>query len=231
LAGHIGQLTQAKEAILAAAKNPAALGAQILQQYAGVINRDPQTQEGRWNAVVYAFLKTGIQKVQAELQQIEAAQNTPRSPNSSTPAPSAVNNPTPARKQVQTNQAALQTLMRQGLLAQAVGTSSLVSTVEYEATITLRNSLVSALDAQMRLASDSCYPALSNARNAVWQDLTERARNSARLSSYTPPETLPALVLAYDYYTDANRADEIMLRNRVRHPGFVPPIALRVMTR
>jgi len=33
---------------------------------------------------------------------------------------------------------------------------------------------------------------------------------------------MPAIVLAYRLYGDAERADEIVARNRVRHPGFVP---------
>jgi prophage DNA circulation protein len=43
--------------------------------------------------------------------------------------------------------------------------------------------------------------------------------------------TLPALVVAHRVYGDATRADEIVSRNRVRHPGFVPGgIALEVAT-
>ena len=42
---------------------------------------------------------------------------------------------------------------------------------------------------------------------------------------------MPALVLAYDLYEDAARADEIATRNRINHPGFLPPIPLQVLSR
>ena len=63
-------------------------------------------------------------------------------------------------------------------------------------------------------------------------DLTERARDNARLTTRQLLETAPALVLAYDYYEDAERDAEIVSRNAVRHPGFVPASSpLRVLTR
>ncbi len=61
--------------------------------------------------------------------------------------------------------------------------------------------------------------------------MTTRARDSARLTTLTPHEVTPALVVAYDYYEDATRDADIVARNQIRHPGFVPPIALKVLTR
>ena len=69
------------------------------------------------------------------------------------------------------------------------------------------------------------------ARAAVWRDLTTRARENARLTTLTPTEVSPALVLAYDYYEDASREADIVARNGIRHPGFVPVEPLRVITR
>jgi prophage DNA circulation protein len=37
-----------------------------------------------------------------------------------------------------------------------------------------------------------------------------------------PQATQPALVLAYSLYEDASRDADIIARNNVRHPGFVP---------
>ena len=39
------------------------------------------------------------------------------------------------------------------------------------------------------------------------------------MASYTPQATLPALVIAHRLYGDATRADEVCVRNNVRHPG------------
>jgi prophage DNA circulation protein len=138
---------------------------------------------------------------------------------------------TPSRQQSYVNVSAINALNRQVLLAQAVGVSSLVSADVYDDTIGLRNNLTAALDAESLNASDSTYEALQDARSAVWQDLTSRSRDGARLTTTTPVDTMPALVLAYDLYEDAERATDIVARNSLRHPGFVPPVPLRVLTR
>jgi len=38
---------------------------------------------------------------------------------------------------------------------------------------------------------------------------------------YSPPVTLPALVIAQTLYGDGSEADQIVTKNSVRHPGFV----------
>ncbi|MDO9235951.1 MAG: DNA circularization N-terminal domain-containing protein [Aquabacterium sp.] len=138
---------------------------------------------------------------------------------------------TPSRQQAYANTRATNALVRQLLLAQAVGASSLVPATVFDESIGLRNTLTAALDAEALTATDAAYAALSDARGKVWRDLTERARDGARLTTLTPPDTTPALVLAYDYYEDAERADDIVARNGIRHPGFVPPLPLKVLTR
>jgi prophage DNA circulation protein len=58
--------------------------------------------------------------------------------------------------------------------------------------------------------------------------LTEVARSGVGLRTYAPAETVSALVLAHALYGDALRSGEIVERNRVRHPGFVPATDLQV---
>ncbi len=134
-----------------------------------------------------------------------------------------------AGQQQQTNTEAINALTRRGLLVQAIGLSSLVPAVVHNDTIALRNTLTSAMEAEMMTASDSVYQALSEARAAVWADLTARAKNAARLANLMPPEVMPMLVVAYDYYADATRDAEIIQRNNVRHPLFVPVVPLKVL--
>lgn len=147
---------------------------------------------------------------------------------------------TASRRQANANAVAVNALGRQALLVQAIGVSSLVGTsvdttarpsVAYQDMIAVRNELVAAIDQESMTATDEVYAALMEARAAVWRDLTERARDSARLTAITPPETLPALVLAYDRYEDSTRDAELVSRNALRHPGFVPPTPIKVLTR
>jgi len=138
---------------------------------------------------------------------------------------------TPARQQSVINNAAINAIVRRGLLAQAVGISSQVDATVQTSAHAVRNAVCRALDLESLIADDASYAALQAARRAVWTDITARASGGARLIDYTPTEVLPALVLAYDRYEDASRAVELADRNRIIHPGFVPMRTLQVLSR
>ena len=151
------------------------------------------------------------------------------------------------------NRAAVETLIRQTLIAQMVGVSAVVGTktdramvVEddvqtseslkstvsksYDDIVQLRQDLLETLDEELLMtASDDSYLELEKARVAVFEALTDRADDSSRLAVVVPGDVLPALVHAYDYHDDASRDQEIAIRNGVEHEGFCPADALRVM--
>jgi prophage DNA circulation protein len=88
-----------------------------------------------------------------------------------------------------------------------------------------------ALDARQGEADDAVYGALADLRGAVVRDIAARGADLARVVRYTPPETLPALVLAHRLYGDAARDGELVARNGIAHPGFVPGgLELEVLT-
>jgi len=60
--------------------------------------------------------------------------------------------------------------------------------------------------------------------------MTSRIQDAARLREITPSEVQPALALAYDLYESVDREGEIIARNRLRHPGFVPVEKIKVLT-
>lgn len=74
------------------------------------------------------------------------------------------------------------------------------------------------------------FDALVEVRTGVSRYVLTESAGASRLATYTPPTTLPAVVLAYDLYEDASRSDELVVRNGVRHPGFVPPEPLKVLS-
>lgn len=147
-----------------------------------------------------------------------------------TPPGSSASAGTASNQQQQDNTTALYTLARRSLLVQAVGLSSQLPAVVHDDVIAMRGLLIDALDAEMLTAPDAVYQALADARTAVWTDLTERAKSGARLTTLTPPETMPMLAIAYDYYGDATRDAEIIQRNNVRNPLFVPVLPLKVLS-
>ena len=134
--------------------------------------------------------------------------------------------------QININNAAILANTRQLLLVQAVGLSSYLTCSIYDDTLALKNELAAALDAEALLTdSDDLYQAIMSARAAMWEDLTARSRDSARLSTIVPSDVLPALAIAYDYYEDAGRDLEIVARNKLPNPGFIPVSNLLVLSR
>lgn len=97
--------------------------------------------------------------------------------------------------------------------------------------VALRNALVAQIDTELE-ANDPPFDvaqALSRLRAAVVRDVAARAEFLLERSTYTPQAVLPALVLAHRIYQDATRADELVARNRVAHPAFMPARALEIL--
>jgi prophage DNA circulation protein len=92
----------------------------------------------------------------------------------------------------------------------------------YQAAIKVREDLVDRIDAESEVtANDEVYVALSDLRTSVVQAVPNPEQNLARIVQYVPRETLPSLLVAYQIYGDAGRADDIATRNSARHPGFL----------
>lgn len=138
---------------------------------------------------------------------------------------------TPARAAEQANTNALRALMRRGALASAAQAASYMDATVRDDVIAARGELVAALDAEAARATDATFDSITDLRVAVYRDMTDRSRDSARLRTLTPAGVTPAVVLAYDLYEDASRDAEIVARNRVQHPGFVPAEPLQVLSR
>lgn len=161
-------------------------------------------------------------------QVFRALLNTRQSPSlAATP----VSGATPSRLAQARNTAAVRALVRQLLLVQAAGTASLMPLPVYDDAIRQRNRLTADLEAESLTASDTLFPALTDLRVKVWRDMTARSRDSARLGTVTPAEVMPAVALAYDLYEEAGRDEEIVARNRIAHPGFLPVRPLQVLSR
>lgn len=137
---------------------------------------------------------------------------------------------TPARQQMIDNADAVNALLRRGLLVQATSMVADMPLPVHDDAVALRRNLGRALDAESLTADDELYQVLQDARAAVHQDIGARLDGAARLRLVTPPEPLPALVLAYDLYEDVARDGEIAARNKIRHPGFVPAEPLKVLS-
>lgn len=129
---------------------------------------------------------------------------------------------TPARATTKVNQDAILALTQRSAVIEAVQASSEIEYATVEDVQGVRDELTGELDAHMAVADDESYSALFDLRTAMVADLDARGHSAAHLVAYTPVGTEPALVVAHRLYGDATRATEIVTRNRLRHPGFVP---------
>jgi len=94
--------------------------------------------------------------------------------------------------------------------------------------IVIRDAVSEALWSVAGLSPPEHFSVLSDTRLAIDRHLTEVARSGVWLRTYAPLENLPSLVLAHALYGDALRGGEIVARNRIRHPGFVPATDLQI---
>lgn len=137
---------------------------------------------------------------------------------------------TPARTRLYDNRDAISTLVRRAALMQAAGMTAAMPLPVYDDAVALRQDLLAALDEEAATASDTAYTALMDLRTQVHVDMTTRLRSAARLQEVRPRAVMPALALAYDLYEDTGREGEIIARNRIRHPGFIPAESLKVLS-
>jgi len=137
---------------------------------------------------------------------------------------SSVPTTTPARRAQAANRAAVEALVRRAAVIEsaraAAGLDFVAARYGYQQAAALRERIADALDDEAAAATHA-YAPLMDLRVAVVRDITTRGADLPRLASVSMPTTLPALVVAYRAFGDARREDEIVIRNGVRHPGFV----------
>jgi prophage DNA circulation protein len=147
---------------------------------------------------------------------------------------------TPSRQQVVKNTNAVSGLVRQAAISQAAVAAVVTQTTEdvsnggtktaseptkydsYEAAIAVRTELADSLDDESETTnSDLVYVAVTDLRTAVVQAVPDPEQDLPRLATFAPRQTLPSLVVAYQLYGDASRAEDIVTRNDPRRPGFL----------
>jgi len=128
------------------------------------------------------------------------------------------------------NRAALQALMVNQSLIEAVRASASMTWATQQAAYTFCDDLAGRLDGAIAASSSrSMRMSLRALRNALVTDIYTRAANLAALQSWTNPGEVPALVLANRIYDDPTMAADIAARNAVS-PLFVPPGMLTILS-
>lgn len=138
---------------------------------------------------------------------------------------------TTTRQAVEDNRAALDDYAHQLAVINdaSVSTSRVFDTLDDAETA--RDAIADRLDDQAETAPDDLYDDLMALRSSLVQAIPPEGATLPDLVTIKEQATLPAVVLAYRLYADATRDEEIVTRNRVRHPSFVPGgVDLEVLT-
>ncbi len=129
---------------------------------------------------------------------------------------------TPSRIRQADNRVAVANLVRRTAIVEAARAASDVEFDTRNDALAVRDQLADLLEQEVATASDPVYAALTDLRVAVVRDIGTRSADLSSLGTYVPQSTVPAVVLAYRIYDDPERSEEIIRRNRIKHPGFVP---------
>lgn len=91
----------------------------------------------------------------------------------------------------------------------------------YDAAVAQRSAVADLLDDQAETASDDTYPALLQLRADIVKAVPGLDSDLPRLVVYTPPVTVPSLVLTHRLYGTLDLESDVVARNHIRHPGFI----------
>jgi prophage DNA circulation protein len=136
---------------------------------------------------------------------------------------------TPTRATEQQNYDATLHLVRSMVAIQAAQFAVAAATVaeggydSYDDAIAVRDAVIALLDAEAAATTDDeVYGDLQELRTDVAAAVPGETRDLPQLVTVTPPVSVPSVVLAYQLYGSLALEADLLARNRIRHPGFVP---------
>lgn len=101
----------------------------------------------------------------------------------------------------------------------------------YQDAVSVRDALTGAIDDLSLTASDDVFNALQQVRADLAAAVPGTPNRLPQIVSLTPPVTVPVLVLSQRLYGNLALADDIITRNNIAHPGFVPgSVPLQVLS-
>lgn len=92
----------------------------------------------------------------------------------------------------------------------------------YEDALRVRADVLEALDVELARASDTAYPALMQLRADLVRGVPGDDSELAHLIAHTPLLSIPSLVLCHDLYGNLDGEADLLARNKVANPAFVP---------
>lgn len=135
---------------------------------------------------------------------------------------------TPARLVINSNRDALSTLIVQAATARRIMDLTGTTPATLDDAQVSRAEIVRLSDAVLLspVTGQAAADAMLQLRSDAVTYFAEISPGLPRLTAINPQAVRPAIVVAHDFYGDswlsAGREDELIQRNRLRHPGYVP---------
>jgi prophage DNA circulation protein len=142
----------------------------------------------------------------------------------------------PIQTAIGTVSASMAALCRRAVLTSLARACAAYQPTSSNETIALLTDVVPLFEAEVLFAGDvgdlETFASMRQLRSSVVTDLQTRGANLPEVLTITTNESLPNLVLAYQLYGDANRAEELVQRNQsaVICSAFLPT-TLEVLSR
>lgn len=195
--------------IAALLADPQALIDQLLADVYGMFGlSSPNERSASWAAPQGASVEL-IQDVLGRLPQVEKTRIVPAYQ-------------TPSRQAQVATQDQLLDLLQGTVVITSGLTSSEVTYADRTQAGHVQDAFLDALEQTQLQAGDALYEALQEVKTDMVDDLNQRGADLPSVTTVTPVRTLPALVQSYRLYQDATREQEMVARNHLDHPGFVP---------
>jgi prophage DNA circulation protein len=136
------------------------------------------------------------------------------------------NYPTPSRQAAAVNDAAAKQLLLLAALTAYCEAIAQLKLTDRQSAITLRANVAEYIEAILEnLPADDIdlFNAIEDLRNSTVQYLSTAIINLAPVVTVEANISLPSLYWAWRLYADPNRSTELVARNQVPHPSFMPP--------
>lgn len=139
--------------------------------------------------------------------------------------------PTDTRADIESNRDALDSFIHEVALIEAVRAAAGQEFASLDEAEDARDKLADYIDEQADTAPDAVFEAMTALRAKLVLAIPGEDGALPSIVTKFLPETTPAIVLAYRYYADADRGDEIAERNHIPHPSFIKGgVPIKVLT-
>jgi prophage DNA circulation protein len=129
------------------------------------------------------------------------------------------------------NQAAIKDLIQTSAVIFAARTVVDINFASQNDAVLVRDIVIDKMDSIMESTTDDdLYVSLLSLKSAFVKNIEARAMVLSKLQSYTPIASINSLTLAYQLYGDLSNEQDIIDRNRIQNPAFIPGgVALEVL--